>query len=134
MFSLQKAVCFIMLTCLVPVLFTFYVYTQDVLKLKKKNKIPAPKSYLYVGSSCECIYQGADKSLVRPWNETSYSDQDLWRTGILLFVRHKYWYSFVSLGRCSLFPSRVGLRTYQQLYKTVVDSRQEAVPPCWATG
>ena len=32
-FALQNAVCFIMLTCLVPVLFTFY--TQDVLKLKK---------------------------------------------------------------------------------------------------
>ena len=32
-FSLQNAVCFIMLTCLAPVLFTFYI--QDVLKLKK---------------------------------------------------------------------------------------------------
>ena len=32
-FSLQNAVCFIMLTCLVPVLFTFYL--QGVLKLKK---------------------------------------------------------------------------------------------------
>ena len=32
-FSLQNAVCFIMLTCLVPVLFTIYI--QDVLKLKK---------------------------------------------------------------------------------------------------
>ena len=32
-FSLQNAVCFIMLTCLVPVVFTFYI--QDVLKLKK---------------------------------------------------------------------------------------------------
>ena len=32
-FSLQNAVCFILLTSLVPVLFTFY--TQGVLKLKK---------------------------------------------------------------------------------------------------
>ena len=33
-FSLQNAVCFIILTCLVPVLFIFYI--QGVLKLKKK--------------------------------------------------------------------------------------------------
>ena len=39
-FSLQNAVCFIMLTSLVPVLLTFYM--QCVLKLKKKI-IPAPK-------------------------------------------------------------------------------------------
>ena len=32
-FPLQNAVCFIMLTCLVPVLLTFYI--QSVLKLKK---------------------------------------------------------------------------------------------------
>ena len=37
--SLQNAVCFIMLTCLVPALFTFYI--QGVLKLKEI--IPAPK-------------------------------------------------------------------------------------------
>jgi len=38
--SLQNAVCFIMLTCLVHVLFTFYI--QGVLKLKKII-VPAPK-------------------------------------------------------------------------------------------
>jgi len=37
-FSLQNAVCFIFLTYLVPVLFTFYI--QGVLKLKKINLAP----------------------------------------------------------------------------------------------
>ena len=36
-FSLQNAVCFIMLTCLVPVLFKFCI--QGVLKLKKNHSV-----------------------------------------------------------------------------------------------
>ena len=65
------------------------------------------------------IYRGADKSLSLPWKEKKLQRprlttlyQDLWRTNnrnIFLLS----WYSVVSLGRCSLFPSRVGLRTYQ---------------------
>jgi len=54
------------------------------------------------------IYRDAHKSLARPWQETSYSNQDLKHytknygeqtTGIYLE------YSF--------FPSKVGLKTYQ---------------------
>ena len=43
-FSLQNAVCFIILTYLVPALITFYI--QSVLKLKKI--IPAPKVELII--------------------------------------------------------------------------------------
>ena len=66
---------------------------------------------------------GAEKSLARPWKETSYSDQNLQHytktyglqiTGIYSCCLYAVtWYSVVSLGRCGLFPYRVGLRTYQ---------------------
>jgi len=40
-FSLQNAICFIILTYLVPVLFTFYI--KDKLKLKKNNNSGAKR-------------------------------------------------------------------------------------------
>jgi len=76
-------------------------------------------------------YRGAEKSLARPWKETSYSDQelttlyqDLWHTNnrniFLLFVHHKSWYSVVSLRHCNWFPTRVRLRTYQHSRKATL--------------
>jgi len=49
------------------------------------------------------LYRGADKSLARPWKETSYGDQDsqnytktFWHTNNRNFARHKSWYGVVS--------------------------------------
>jgi len=89
------------------------------------------------------------KSLARRWKETSYSDQHLQhyikiygykqQEYIPVVCSHKSWFSVVSLGRCSRFPSSLGLRTFQHPctsyskdheYKTQLCGRQYWLVPC----
>ena len=57
-FSLQNAVCFIMLTCLVPLLFIFYI--QGVLHVKKNNSSAKELKYCHLDAGPQAM-NGQDR-------------------------------------------------------------------------
>ena len=52
-FPLQNAVCFIILTYLVPVLFTYYIFIQQILVLNILNMV---YTLLFVSSKCSLFH------------------------------------------------------------------------------
>ena len=65
-FSLQNGVCFIMLTCLVPVLFTFYI--QGVLKLKNNSGAKGLRNIIFVILRLEYVLDFLSRELSKSGN------------------------------------------------------------------
>jgi len=70
-FSLQNAVCFIILTYLVPVLFTFYV--QGVLKFKKNSGAKRLTMVFRILKHCFGVKKNR-KSIMQRVDETSVAE------------------------------------------------------------